>query len=190
MTTDLQAPPTLEAVVGAYEVKGRAALGALRDRAALVYCGGNVGAQAWGYETHSAVAAPWDTRVVIAVLKSGSRLNPEVLAKASAVYAITKRPGGPFPDRIGVGRARTADISLRVPSVSKYHAFFTQDDATREWTLVDARSRNGTRVGERKLEGGDSVKLTNGAQLMFGDEAFLFFTAEGFGQVLDLLAQK
>lgn len=184
-----QAPPTLQTVVGAYEVKGRAVLGDLQDHAALVHCGEEMVTQAWGYETR-AVAAPWDTRVVLALVKSGSQINPEVLAKAGSVYAVAKRPGGPFPDRIGVGRARTADISLRAPSVSKYHAYFTYNDVTREWMVVDARSRNGTRLGERRLEPGDNVKMTNGAQLMFGDETFLFFTPEGFRQVLDMLAQK
>lgn len=184
-----QAPPTLQSVLGAYEVKGRAMLGDLQDHGALVHCGEELATQAWGYETH-AVAAPWDTRVVLALVKSGSQINPEVLAKAGAVYAVAKRPGGPFPDRIGVGRARTADISLRAPSVSKYHAYFTYLESKREWTLVDARSRNGTRIGERRIEPGETANVTNGSQLMFGDETFLFFTPEGFRQVLDMLVQK
>ena len=163
-------------------------LGDLQDHAALVHCGEELPQQAWGYETR-AVAAPWDTRVVLALVKSGAQINPEVMAKAGAVYAVAKRPGGPFPDRIGVGRARTADISMRSPSVSKYHAYFTYEDAKREWFVVDARSRNGTRLGDRRLEAGDPVKLINGAQLMFGDETFLFFTPDGFRQVLDSLAQ-
>jgi len=186
--SDPQAPATLPAVVAAYELKGRAVLGDLQDHAAIVHCGEEMPNQAWGYETR-AVQAPWDARVVLALVRSGSRINPEVLAKAGAVYAVTKRPGGPFPDRIGVGRARTADISLRAPSVSKYHAYFSYDDATREWTVVDARSRNGTRLGDRRIEAGTPVKLTNGVQLMFGDETFLFFTPDGFREVLDSLSQ-
>jgi hypothetical protein len=186
--SDPQAPPMLQTVVGAYELRGRAVLGDLQDHAALVHCGEALPDQAWGFQTR-AVAAPWDTRVALALVRSGAQINPEVLAKAGAVYAIAKRPGGPFPDRIGVGRARTADISLRSPSVSKYHAYFTCEEGRREWSVVDARSRNGTRVGERRLEAGDPAKLANGAQLMFGDETFLFFTPDGFRQVLDSLAQ-
>ncbi len=186
--SDPQAPPTLQAVVAAYEVKGRAVLGDLQDHPALVHCGEEMPNQAWGYETR-AVQAPWDARVVLAVVRSGSQVNPELLAKAGAVYAIVKRPGRPFPERIGVGRARTTDISLRAPSVSKYHAYFTYDDATRQWTIVDARSRNGTRLGDRRLEAAAPTQLTSGAQLTFGDETFLFFTPEGFRQVLDSLSQ-
>ncbi len=178
----------LQAVVSAYEIKGRTILGNLQDHAALVHCGEELLSQPCGYETR-AVAAPWDTRVFLALLKSGTQINPEVMAKAGSVYAIAKRPGGPFPDRIGVGRARTADISLRSPSVSKYHAYFTYDEAKREWFVVDARSRNGTRLGDGKLEAGDPIRLANGSQLMFGDETFLFFTPDGFRQVLDSLAQ-
>jgi pSer/pThr/pTyr-binding forkhead associated (FHA) protein len=131
--------------------------------------------------------APWDTRVVLAMVKSGTQVDPELVAKAGAVFAVAKRPGGPFPDRIGVGRARTADISLRLGSVSKYHAYFTHDEKGR-WLIWDARSRNGTRVGERRIEPGDGVELSNGTQLTFGDEAFLFFSDVGFRKLLDSIA--
>lgn len=180
---------TLQAVVSAFESRGGIAPAELRDHPALVHCTGVDKAEAWGFETR-AVVAPWDARVALAVVRSGSRASPELLAKAGAVYTVMKRPGGPFPDRIGVGRTRTADISLRLGSVSKYHAYFTYDEAQRRWHIWDARSRNGTRVADRRLEPGEGSPLENGIQLTFGDEPFLFFTERGFRELVETLAQN
>lgn len=179
----------LQSLVEAYELKGPASLGELQTRPALVHCGEELANAGLGYETR-AVQAPWGARVVIALVKSGSSINPEVLAKARSVHAVAKRLGGPFPNRIGVGRARTADISLRAPSVSKYHAYFTRGDGPGDWVVVDARSRNGTRLGEQRLLPGTPAKVATGTQLMFGDETFLFFTPESFCKVLESLAQS
>jgi hypothetical protein len=187
--TEPQAPPTLRALVTGFELKGTVVLGDLQDHPALVHCGEELVEQHWGFETR-AVSAPWDARLVLAMVKAGSTVSPELMAKAGAVYAIAKRPGGPFPDRIGVGRTRTADISLRAASVSKYHAYFTHDEQTGAWLVVDARSRNGTRVGDSRIEPGVGKKLENGAQIMFGDETFMFFTARGFRALLDSLVQR
>jgi hypothetical protein len=182
---EADALPTLQELVGLYETKGPPGLGDLRDTPALVHCGGELKAETMGFETR-AIAAPWDTRVVLAMVKSGTQVNPELIARAGLVYPIAKRPGRPFPDRIGVGRARTADLSLRSGSVSKYHAYFSRS-ADGSWFICDARSRNGTRVGDRRIEAGQNVKVDNGSQLTFGDEAFVFFTERGFRVVLDSL---
>lgn len=176
---------TLQELVSVYELKGPSALGDLRDNPALVYCGGELKSDAMGFETR-AIAAPWDTRVVLAMVKSGTQVNPELIARAGLVYPIAKRPGRPFPDRIGVGRARTADLSLRSGSVSKYHAYFSRT-ADGTWFICDARSRNGTRVGDRRIEAGQNVKIENGGQLTFGDETFVFFSERGFRLVIDSL---
>ena len=176
---------TLQELVSVYEQRGPPGIAHMRDVPALVYCGGELKSDAMGFETR-AIAAPWDTRVGLAMVKSGTQVNPELIARAGLVYPVAKRPGRPFPDRIGVGRARTADLSLRSGSVSKYHAYFSRSpDGT--WSICDARSRNGTRVGERRIEAGQNVKVENGSQLTFGDEAFVFFSDRGFRLVLDSL---
>jgi hypothetical protein len=182
---DSDALLTLQELVSVYEQRGPVSLGELRDAPALVYCGGELKGDSMGFETR-AIAAPWDTRVVLAMVKSGTQVNPELIARAGIVYPVAKRPGRPFPDRIGVGRARTADLSLRSASVSKYHAYFSRSPEG-HWFICDARSRNGTRTGERRIEAGQNVKLENGTQLTFGDEVFVFFTERGFRIVLDSL---
>ncbi len=182
-------PRTLQELVSAFEQKGAHALGELRGRPVLIQCDRAKAGDAWGFETRT-VAAPWDIRVALALARSGRVADPELLSKAGAVYAVAKRPGGPFPDRIGVGRARTADISLRHPSVSKYHAYFAWEESTRGWMLWDARSRNGTIVGERRLEPGEGLAVDNGANVVFGENMFLFFTDVGFRKLVESLAQS
>ena len=64
------------------------------------------------------------------------------------IAPIQKRPGGPFPDRIGIGRTRNCDVVLRFPTISKLHAQFRLGDPM---TLVDLDSANGTRVNGEQL---------------------------------------
>jgi|GEM_PF-2710351 len=178
---------TLQELVSAFEKGGRNALGEHARHPALIHCDAAGPQKSWGFET-VAVSSPWDLKVALGLAQSGLKADPELLVKAGAVYSVAKRPGGPFPDRIGVGRARTTDIALRLSSVSKYHAYFHLDEVTQGWRLVDARSRNGTTVGKQKLEPGESVALENGASILFGDGLFLFYTNEGFLSLVKGLA--
>ncbi len=182
------APRTLQELVSAFERKGAPALDGLRGRPVLIQCDRAKEGDAWGFETRT-VAAPWDIRVALALARNGRVAAPELLAKAGPVYAVSKRPGGPFPDRIGVGRARTADISLRHSSVSKYHAYFAWDEGRRGWMVWDARSRNGTMVGERRLEPGEGAPVESGTSVIFGENMFLFFAEAGFRKLVESLAQ-
>jgi pSer/pThr/pTyr-binding forkhead associated (FHA) protein len=60
------------------------------------------------------------------------------------VAPVRKRDGAPFPDRIGVGRARNCDIVFRFPSVSKLHAQLVAEGS--RWFVIDLDSANGTLV--------------------------------------------
>ena len=180
--------PTLRAVFTVFEQK-KTLPPELRLHPVLVHFG-QAGDQAGarGFET-KALMAPWDVRVALVLVNSGSEADPQLLTQAGSVWPVAKRPGGPFPDRIGVGRTRTADISLRMGSVSKYHAYFIYNDAERRWEVWDARSRNGTWVGDRRLPSGSGAPVENCTQLSFGDEAFLFFTEPGFRALVEALAK-
>ena len=181
------APPTLQELVIAFEKSGSSALGELARSPALIQIDASAPAKAYGFET-VAISSQWDLKVAIGLAQSGLKADPELLVKASSVHPVAKRPGGPFPDRIGAGRARTADISLRLSSVSKYHAYFHFDEANAAWSVWDARSRNGTTVGRQRLEPGAGAPLENGASVLFGEELFLFFTREGFLSLVKGLA--
>jgi hypothetical protein len=180
-------PPTLQKLVTTFEKGGRGGLGELAQCPALIHIDTAQAPKTYGFETVT-ISAHWDLKVALGLAQSGLKADPELLVKAGSVYAVAKRPGGPFPDRIGVGRARTADISLRLSSVSKYHAYFHLDEARQAWGVWDARSRNGTTVGKRKLEAGEGTTLENGDSILFGEELFLFFTREGFATLVKGLA--
>jgi hypothetical protein len=95
------------------------------------------------------------------------------------VLLVTKRQGAPFQERIGVGRARNADICILLPKVSKYHAFFTRKEGG-AYTLTDAGSKNGTFVEGRPLAEKVAAPLADGNEILFGPYRFTFYTPEGF----------
>jgi hypothetical protein len=80
---------------------------------------------------------------------------------------VKKRPGNPFPDRIGVGRAQNCDIVLRLPYVSKLHAHFL-DGVGAGLRISDLRSANGTSLNGRTLDPGEAADATSGDWIGFG----------------------
>jgi hypothetical protein len=81
------------------------------------------------------------------------------------VWALLKKAGNPFPDRISIGRATNCDVVLRLSYVSKLHAHVVTEGE--RVSLVDQGSANGTEVNgealkpqvERAVKVGDKVKL-------------------------------
>ena len=100
-------------------------------------------------------------------------------AHAGEVIPVAKRAGGAFLDRIGVGRARNADVCLPLPRVSKYHAYFSCDEKDR-WTVTDAGSKNGTWLDGARIEARAPMSLVDGAEISFGPYRFIFYTPAGF----------
>ena len=107
--------------------------------------------------------------------------------QAGTIYPIVKRAGAPFAERIGVGRARNADVCLLLPKVSKYHAYFTADGDS--FFLTDAGSKNGTVVAEKKLAPREPEELFNACEIVFGAYQFLFYTPTGFFELVQRRAQ-
>jgi hypothetical protein len=82
-----------------------------------------------------------------------------------------------FPSMITVGRTSNNDVVLSDVQISKFHAFFRQQDGGR-FELLDAGSRNGTWVGENKVPSkGDAHPVRVGDELQFGQLRFSFFDA-------------
>jgi hypothetical protein len=106
-----------------------------------------------------------------------SMLEPEPSA-LGLVFPIAKRPGTAF-DYISVGRTSNADIMLPLAQVSKFHAYFSKVGAN-EWTVADGGSKNGTRVGSRRLEVRSPVPVRSGERVTFGPYTFSFYTPQGF----------
>ncbi|MDH5490550.1 MAG: FHA domain-containing protein [Myxococcales bacterium] len=127
------------------------------------------------------------------MLRQTSELGqPDTLTDATRepgqqVLKVAKRAGGPFQDRIGIGRARNADVSLPLPRVSKYHGYFSWSLDGSEYFVTDAGSKNGTSVGGSLVPAKQAVPVSNGTEISFGPYRFLFYTPDGFA---DLIASR
>jgi hypothetical protein len=91
----------------------------------------------------------------------------DVLGSELCVWAIQKKWGNPYKDRISIGRARNCDLVLRAPYLSKLHAHFWRD-ADGTFRLSDNHSANGTRVNGALLLTGQAQKVTSGDRVAFG----------------------
>ena len=70
-----------------------------------------------------------------------------------------------------IGRAKTADVVLGYPSVSRTHAAVTRNDRG-EWTLYELGSTGGTCVGGKRVDG--NAMLEDGDVLSFGGVETVF----------------
>ena len=91
------------------------------------------------------------------------------------IYPVKHTGRSPFPRIVTVGRTKNNDIVLADISVSKFHAFFKEDDG--QMYVSDGESRNGTFVdGERVLttKQGKATSLKSGAQVKLGALEFRY----------------
>ena len=80
----------------------------------------------------------------------------------------------PFAMGVTVGRVESNDIVVDDGSVSRFHAWLQRDERTKEWSLTDADSKNGTWVDGAQA-GKLKVLLRDGARIKFGDVMMEFF---------------
>ena len=113
------------------------------------------------------------------------------LADRSALTALRpRRPSGAtgllvlpvrkvqesFPSMITVGRTSNNDLVIEDTQVSKFHAFFRVSAERIE--LTDAGSRNGTFVGQLRLEAKGAARVVrNGEPVRFGHAEFVLIDA-------------
>lgn len=114
---------------------------------------------------------------------SPEQLLAEDESEDQELFFVEKKPGSPFPERIGVGRAPNVDISVRREGISKYHAYFVPV-SDREYQLADAGSKNGTYIEQRKLSDREPVRLTDECVVRFGTEAFVFLMPRSLVRLL------
>ena len=82
-----------------------------------------------------------------------------------------------FREMISVGRAPNNDIVVPDVSVSKFHAYFRTENDVME--LIDAGSRNGTRVDGSVRPAKAPLAVKAGARIEFGGVPLLLVGAEG-----------
>ncbi|MEZ0228306.1 MAG: FHA domain-containing protein, partial [Planctomycetota bacterium] len=106
--------------------------------------------------------------------------------RATYVCPLVKRDVNKFASMITVGRAANNDIRINLPSISKFHAYFTHVSSNDTWFVADANSSNGTFVNGERLKGEKTrVKLANGAAVRLGqDVALRFFEPKSFFEFL------
>lgn len=88
------------------------------------------------------------------------------------LYPLAKKPGAPFPDRITIGRIPSNDVVISEPSVSRLHAYVKPADV---WMVTDTGSKNGSWLGDQRLEPRREVPLPPGAILRLGDVRLTFY---------------
>ena len=99
-----------------------------------------------------------------------------------ALYAV-KKTQMVIPQSIIVGRASASDILISDRHISKLHALFQLVGDV--WELSDAGSRNGTCVGNVRLQPrGAAVTVSYGDIISFGYRTFFFLDADTCWQQL------
>ena len=98
----------------------------------------------------------------------------------SLIFLVEKgtSTNNPFAMGVTVGRVESNDIVVDDGSVSRFHAWLQKDERTKEWSLTDAESKNGTWVDNVQLAGKQRVVLRDGAKLKFGDVEMEFYLPE------------
>jgi hypothetical protein len=81
-----------------------------------------------------------------------------------------------FREMISVGRAPNNDVVVPDVSVSKFHAYFRTENDVVE--LIDAGSRNGTRVDGATRPPKAPITVRTGARIEFGGVPLLFVSSE------------
>ena len=103
-------------------------------------------------------------------------------SSALFVCPLVKREVNKFASMITLGRAANNDVRIALPSVSKFHAYFTHVPRDNTWWIADANSSNGTFVNGEKLKADKGrTRLENGAAIRLGpDVVARFFDAPSF----------
>jgi FHA domain-containing protein len=100
--------------------------------------------------------------------------DPTVTEKASEMelYPLAKKPGASFPDRITIGRTLNNDVVIADLSVSRLHAYVRESGG---WVVADAGSKNGSWLGDQRLEPRREVALVPGSVVRLGDVRLRFY---------------
>jgi hypothetical protein len=92
------------------------------------------------------------------------------------ICTLVKRDPNKFASMITVGRAANNDVRVNLPTLSKFHAYFTHIPRDGLWFITDANSSNGTWVdGERLRADRGRAKLANGSAIRFGPDVLVRF---------------
>ena len=83
------------------------------------------------------------------------------------VYPVKQTGRTPFPRVVTVGRTKNNDVVLPDVSISKFHAFFKDEDG--RFVLADGESRNGTFVEGERVSSAKQGKADTAEERMLGE---------------------
>jgi hypothetical protein len=106
-----------------------------------------------------------------------TRLDVDPFATEWRVAPVRKREGSPYPDRFSIGRAPNCDVVIRMPSVSKVHAYILITGPS-SYALRDNEASNFTYVNGRRVEAKGTVPLRLGDEVILGALKLEFVDAE------------
>lgn len=86
---------------------------------------------------------------------------------------------------ITLGRVANNDLVLEADSVSRFHAFLRQGDRGQGWFVTDADSKNGTWVGDTRLQPSERCEIKDGTKLRFGDAELTFMLPASFMRLVN-----
>lgn len=102
--------------------------------------------------------------------------DPEVLV------IVGKSPRAhPLRGWVTLGRSVRNDLEVKSEGISKFHCYLRQEGL--DWVVLDARSRNGTRVNGDRLGPAEQRLLRDGDALGLGESAILtYYSPRGLYQ--------
>ncbi|MBI5478295.1 MAG: FHA domain-containing protein [Deltaproteobacteria bacterium] len=120
--------------------------------------------------------------VTLEAVAAAAGLEPQ---RDYLVFPVRRSGRSAIARFITVGRTRNNDVCIPYVSVSKFHAFFTQD-APGRFLLQDAGSHNGTLADDRTVpvhDQGRPVALQSGARIVLGAVKLTFLYAADFREL-------
>jgi hypothetical protein len=109
--------------------------------------------------------------------------EPRPAPASLLVFAVQKRASSAFAF-VSLGRNEGNDIYIPHSSISRFHAYFRHTNGA--WTILDARSSNGTTVSGNPVprqNEGDAVPLAAGSVLCFGEVQATFLDDNGLRNI-------
>lgn len=125
---------------------------------------------------------------------SGADLNKNPTALNTYKVLAPSAPKVPMnpnrPRNLLVGSGPDRDLSINHATVSARHAFIAFDLEQKAYRLGDAGSENGTYINGEPVDVGNPVYLKNGNTISFGDRDYMFFSPEGFADLIERLLKS
>jgi len=99
-------------------------------------------------------------------------------------------PDGTIGKKLLVGRSADRELAIDHSTVSKRHAFIIFNEEQGAYQLGDAGSTNGTFLNGQAVEAGEPIFIRDGNIVSFGDCDYMFFSPEGFVELLKRLQSE